>query len=70
MKATDPVCGMQVEIGRGVLRSEYRGQTYYFCTLSCRLAFDAHPEMYVLDGLANVEEEYNGEGNHGRGSLL
>jgi hypothetical protein len=29
MKAVDPICGMQVEMQRTALTSEYRGQTYY-----------------------------------------
>lgn len=47
MQAVDPVCGMQVKMTKTALRSEYRGQTYYFCTISCREAFDVHPEKYV-----------------------
>ncbi len=43
----DPVCGMSVKTHKTALWSNYRGQKYYFCTLSCQKAFDAHPEKYA-----------------------
>ena len=46
MKTVDPVCGMQVNPEGTPKRSEYRGQTYYFCTAACQKAFDVHPEKY------------------------
>jgi len=27
--------------------SEYNGQTYYFCSLGCKKAFDKEPEKYL-----------------------
>jgi YHS domain-containing protein len=57
MKAPDPVCGMQVNIERTTLRSEHRGQKYYFCTAACRNAFDVHPERYVNQGFARSSNE-------------
>lgn len=54
MKSIDPVCGMQVNIQKMALKSEYQGQTYYFCTIACRKAFDAHPEKYVSRGFAHL----------------
>ncbi|HSP54870.1 MAG TPA: YHS domain-containing protein, partial [Dehalococcoidia bacterium] len=27
--------------------SEYKGQTYYFCALSCKKSFDEDPEKYL-----------------------
>lgn len=53
MKVVDPVCGMQVYMKKTALRSEYRGQTYYFCTASCRQAFDVHPEKYIIQGFSH-----------------
>ncbi len=52
MKAVDPVCGMQVTMRESTVRSEFRGQTYYFCTVACRKAFDVHPERYVTGGFS------------------
>jgi len=43
----DPVCGMTVDPKTAAGKSEYQGQTYYFCALSCKKAFDKEPEKYV-----------------------
>ncbi len=45
--AKDPVCGMQVDPKTAGGKSEYKGQTYYFCSLGCKKAFDKEPEKYV-----------------------
>jgi len=42
----DPVCGMQVEAENAAGQSEYRGQTYYFCSQGCKERFDQRPEQY------------------------
>jgi len=44
--ATDPVCGMNVEIGKAT-KTEYNGETYYFCCLHCQQAFETSPEGYL-----------------------
>ena len=42
--ATDPICLMQVDTANpNGGRSEYEGQTYYFCAPGCRIAFEARP---------------------------
>ncbi len=42
----DPVCGMTVrEEG---LKSDYQGQTYYFCSDFCRNLFEKDPERYAV----------------------
>jgi Cu+-exporting ATPase len=43
----DPVCGMKVEPANAAGTSAYRGQTYYFCSDSCKQAFDRYPDAYV-----------------------
>jgi Cu+-exporting ATPase len=43
----DPVCGMEVTYETAQARSEYNGQTYYFCSLGCKEDFDREPERYV-----------------------
>jgi YHS domain-containing protein len=43
----DPVCGMEVTYETAQARSEYNGQTYYFCSMSCKEDFDKDPEKYV-----------------------
>jgi len=44
--STDPVCGMNVEIGKAV-KTEYRGETYYFCCPHCQQTFESKPQEYV-----------------------
>lgn len=43
----DPVCGMEVTYESAQARSEYNGETYYFCSLDCKETFDRDPEKYV-----------------------
>ena len=45
--AKDPVCGMDVDPNNAAGRSEYEGQTYYFCSTGCKRAFDKEPEKYI-----------------------
>jgi YHS domain-containing protein len=43
----DPVCKMKVDEQKAAGKSEYKGQTYYFCAPVCKRKFDAEPEKYV-----------------------
>jgi len=45
--AVDPVCKMQVDEAKAQFKSEYKGQTYYFCAPGCKKAFDKEPEKYL-----------------------
>lgn len=45
--ATDPVCKMNVEPSKAAAKTEYAGQTYYFCSESCHKAFTAEPQRYA-----------------------
>jgi Cu+-exporting ATPase len=45
--AVDPVCKMTVEPAKAAAQSTYRGQTYYFCAVSCKQQFDREPEKYL-----------------------
>lgn len=47
----DPVCHMDVTYETAQARSEYNGQTYYFCSLDCKEQFDRNPEVYVTHEL-------------------
>jgi Cu+-exporting ATPase len=38
---------MDVDPATAAGKSEYKGQTYYFCAAGCKKAFDADPEEYV-----------------------
>ncbi|MCL2420198.1 MAG: permease [Conexibacteraceae bacterium] len=44
--ATDPVCGMSVDRSKAA-RSQFEGETYYFCSNHCRQAFEADPLGYL-----------------------
>jgi Cu+-exporting ATPase len=43
----DPVCGMEIDPKTAAGRSEYKGQTYYFCSTGCKKDFDKEPEKYL-----------------------
>ena len=45
--ARDPVCGMHVDEQQAMGKSEYQGQTYYFCSSNCKQQFDQNPQRYV-----------------------
>jgi YHS domain-containing protein len=45
----DPVCNMRCDEKTGQ-KVERDGKTYYFCSDSCKKAFEKNPEMYVKEG--------------------
>jgi Cu+-exporting ATPase len=45
--AKDHVCGMEIETATAAGKSEYKGQTYYFCGSKCKEKFDLKPEQYL-----------------------
>jgi YHS domain-containing protein len=55
----DPVCGMDVDPKTAAGKSEYQGQTYYFCSLGCKKDFDKEPQKYV-----KVQEHGTEHGHH------
>jgi Cu+-exporting ATPase len=44
--AIDPVCGMTVKTSTP-LRTDYKGDTYYFCAPGCLARFQAEPEHFL-----------------------
>lgn len=44
-KVVDPVCKM--EIKEGVIKTDYKGKTYSFCSEYCRIKFTREPSSYV-----------------------
>jgi len=42
----DPVCGMSVDTEKG-LKTEYQGNSYYFCGPHCQATFGKEPEKYI-----------------------
>lgn len=45
--AQDPVCKMTVDEKKAAATSAQKGETYYFCSKSCREKFEKEPEKYV-----------------------
>jgi protein SCO1/2 len=45
--APDPVCHMQVTVVPGTPQVQHGGQTYYFCSETCRAHFSDHPDRYL-----------------------
>jgi Ala-tRNA(Pro) deacylase len=43
----DPVCGASLQGETAVVKSEHRGETYYFCSQSCKMEFDDNPYAYA-----------------------
>lgn len=60
-KVKDVVCGMTVDTEAAPAKTEYEGETYYFCALSCKAAFEENPEQY----LQARHEEHRGHQAHG-----
>ncbi len=56
--AKDPVCGMQIDEANAAGKSEYRGKTYYFCSLGCKASFDKEPEKYVKRNDTSSERQH------------
>jgi YHS domain-containing protein len=47
--AIDPVCKMEVDPKTAPAKTEYQGQTYYFCAPGCKVAFEKDPEKYLKE---------------------
>jgi YHS domain-containing protein len=43
----DPICGAVLDEHQIAVRSDHRGETYYFCSLSCKMEFDDNPDAYA-----------------------
>jgi Cu+-exporting ATPase len=43
----DPVCGMDIDPETAFGSSEYEGQTFHFCSESCKERFDADPATFA-----------------------
>jgi xanthine dehydrogenase accessory factor len=46
--ASDPICGMTVNAASARYLSEYKGQTYYFCSAGCKQEFDKQPDAHTI----------------------
>lgn len=52
----DPVCHMDIDPATAAGRSEYKGQTYYFCAPGCKVSFEKDPEKYLSTTDENAHE--------------
>lgn len=46
-RVKDPVCGMMVNPDKAAGKSEFKGQTYYFCSADCKSQFDGDPGKFT-----------------------
>ena len=46
-RVKDPVCGMSVDPQNAAGVYEYKGQTYFFCSIGCGEKFKADPERFL-----------------------
>jgi xanthine dehydrogenase accessory factor len=46
-EAKDPICGMMVDVSVAKHKSEFRGNSFYFCCSGCKQEFDKQPEKYA-----------------------
>ncbi len=56
----DLVCGMEVDPEMAPAKTEYEGQTYYFCAPGCKGAFEEQPKKY-LEGVGEDGEPRRGD---------
>ena len=52
----DPVCDMEIDENSAAGRAQYEGQTYYFCTQSCKDEFELNPQQYVNRDTQSAEQ--------------
>jgi Ala-tRNA(Pro) deacylase len=63
---TDTVCGARIEENRAAGWSQLRGETYYFCSQSCKMEFDDNPHAYARE---RIERERQGDEVPGRAGI-
>lgn len=59
----DPVCGMKIDPQRAAAASVHAGNTYYFCSASCRDKFEQAPDKFA--GQAASGQKHSHGGCHG-----
>jgi YHS domain-containing protein len=46
-RSVDPVCGKVVVEREAAGKTEYAGETYYFCSNNCQRNFEQEPASYI-----------------------
>ena len=54
---------MEVDVASAAGRSSYAGQVYYFCSSSCHSRFNAHPEAFLAEKNAGLQQTGEPESN-------
>ncbi len=57
-KVIDPVCGMEVDPETAEWKTEYKGETYYFCAPGCQRSFEKDPEKFLQSGSGSHGHEH------------
>lgn len=52
----DPVCGMTIDAEKAAGNVEYQGETYYFCSNSCKEKFEANPSQFISSEFVSAEK--------------
>lgn len=59
----DPVCGMAVDPNQAAGAAVHQGNTYYFCSATCRDKFEKSPQQYLSASAA--QDRHEGGHHHG-----
>ncbi|HEY8560375.1 MAG TPA: heavy metal translocating P-type ATPase [Pyrinomonadaceae bacterium] len=65
---TDPVCGMRIDPAAAAGKTDYRGETFRFCSNNCLETFDREPEKYA--GAASAAVTVGLEANGASGEAV
>jgi Cu+-exporting ATPase len=47
VRSRDPVCGKSVDENEAAGKTEFAGQTYYFCSTECQERFEQDPAEFL-----------------------
>ena len=56
-------CGMSISLPSGQVdektaaaKTEFKGETYYFCSSNCKVAFEKNPQQFVDKAKSTAQE--------------
>lgn len=56
-KVKDPVCGMDVALGKGKPSLKYKGEAFHFCSTGCHGKFETDPYFYLSGNKARKKKQ-------------
>ena len=59
--ATDPICGMAVDVTNAKHKHRHKGQDYYFCSTHCLAKFREDPAGHAISATACAAEKAPGQ---------